>query len=174
MIESSMSENTTKKTIPKKQFYDATGAPLNEMPHKLAAGASAFVLDAQGRVLLQRRADNGYWGLPAGHADIGESISETAVRETFEETGFVVRVDRLVGVYSDPAQFSVMRYPDGNITQFVSVCLACTLVGGEMTLSDESTDIGFFPLDALPTPMLESHKLRISDAAANQVAACIR
>ena len=169
-----MSQNSSTNPIPKKQFYDATGAPFDEMPHKLRAGATAFVLDAQGRVLLQKRADNGYWGMPAGHADIGESIAETAVRETFEETGFIVKVDRLVGVYSDPTRFSVMRYPDGGITQFVALCFACTITGGEMTISDESTDIGFFALDALPTPMLESHKLRIADALANQVAAFIR
>ena len=169
-----MSQISSSNPIPKKQYYDATGAPLNEMPHKLSPGAAAFVQDAQGRVLLQKRADNGYWGLPAGHADVGESISETAVRETFEETGFVVKVDRLVGVYSDPTLFNVMRYPDGGITQFVSVCFACTLMGGEMTLSDESTDIGFFALDALPSPLLESHRMRIADAVANQVAAFIR
>ena len=169
-----MSQLNPVNPIPHKQFYDATGTPLNEMPHKLAAGASAFVVDAQGRLLLQRRADNGYWGMPAGHADIGESIAETAVRETFEETGFVVRVDRLVGVYSDPTQFNVMRYPDGGITQFVNVCFVCTITGGKIKISDESTDIGFFPLDALPAPLLESHKVRIADAVANQVAAFFR
>jgi 8-oxo-dGTP pyrophosphatase MutT (NUDIX family) len=169
-----MSKNANSTPIPTKQFYDATGQPLNEMPHRIAASASAFVLDAQGRILLQKREDNGYWGMPAGHADVGESITETAMRETFEETGFVVRIDRLVGVYSDPTQFNVMRYPDGGITQFVNLCFACTIIGGEMQISDESTDIGFFALDALPQPMLESHKIRIADAAANQIAAFVR
>lgn len=169
-----MSQHSPSTPIPKKQFYDATGAPLNEMPHKLAPSAAAFVQDDQGRVLLQKRADNGYWGLPAGHADVGESISETAVRETFEETGFIIKVDRLVGVYSDPTLFGVMRYPDGGITQFVSLCFACTITGGAIKISDESTDIGFFALDALPAPLLESHKIRIADAVANQVAAFVR
>ena len=71
-----MSQISPPNPIPKKQFYDATGALLNEMPHKLSPGAAAFVQDVQGRVLLQKRADNGYWGLPAGHADVGESISD--------------------------------------------------------------------------------------------------
>lgn len=157
-----------------KQFFDMTGAPVNELPHRVQAGASAFVLNERGEVLLQKREDNGHWGMPGGRADPGESIAETCAREVWEETGFEVRVDRLIGVYSDPTQYNIGRYRDGAINQFVNVCFACTITGGAMRISDESTDIGFFPLDALPEPLLASHRVRIADAQAGQVAAFFR
>ena len=157
-----------------KTFYDATGKKLDGPPMSLWPSASALVFDARGHLLLQKRADNGFWGLPGGRIDIGESIAETCVREVWEETGFEVAVERLVGVYSDPTQFQVGSYPDGNTVQYVNLCFVCHMTGGQMAVSDESTDIGFFALDALPTPLLESHKVRIQDAQANQAAAFIR
>lgn len=157
-----------------KQFFDMTGAPVNELPHRVQAGASAYVLNERGELLLQKREDNGHWGMPGGRADPGESIAETCAREVWEETGFEVRVDRLIGVYSDPTQYNIGRYRDGAVNQFVNLCFACTITGGAMQISDESTDIGFFSLHALPEPLLASHRIRIADAQAEQTPAFFR
>ncbi len=162
------------KDLHTKTYYDATGKKLDGPPNALWPSACAVVFDANGALLLQKREDNGFWGLPGGRTDIGESIAETCVREVWEETGFEVAVERLVGVYSDPTQFHVGSYKDGNVVQYVNLCFVCLITGGEMAISDESTDIGFYALDALPMPILESHKIRIQDALANQVAAFIR
>lgn len=134
------------------------------MPQRVRASVSAFVRDAQGRVLLHRRADNGFWALPGGGVELGESVIEACVREVREETGLEVRVERLIGVYSDPRAYAVATYPNGEVTQFVNLCFACAIVGGELTCSPESTEIGFFALDALPQPLLPAHRLRIEDA----------
>lgn len=63
-------------------------------------GADAAVFDADGRILLQRRADDGTWGLPGGFVDPDESPEETAVREAREETGLAVEPVELVDVYT--------------------------------------------------------------------------
>ena len=106
--------------------------------------------------------------------EVGESITNTLVRETLEETGLTVKVDRLIGVYSDPALFNLGRSNSGEVVQYVNCCFACTVVSGGVRMSEESTDIGYFPSDALPEPLLESHRLRIRDALSNQLTAFVR
>ena len=67
----------------------------------------AFVLDRHGRLLLVRRGRppfKGAWALPGGFCEWGETTESCCARETLEETGVRVRVERLLGVYSDPAR----------------------------------------------------------------------
>ena len=66
----------------------------------IGVGAMMMAVRADGRILMIRRADTGTWMFPGGYADLGENVANTAVRETFEETGFHVQVERLAGVYS--------------------------------------------------------------------------
>ena len=61
------------------------------------------------RVLLQRRDDNGRWGLPGGSVEPGESVRTAVIREVHEETGLDVEPLRLIGVYSDPANEAIAR-----------------------------------------------------------------
>lgn len=134
-------------------------------------GANAIIFDEAGKILLTRRADNGQWCLPGGHTDLGETLAETAIRETLEETGLHVEVKRLIGVYSAP-------YPNGFIlndtNQVVVASFLCRVIGGELCLSDETTDIGYFSTDQLPEPMLSIHRQRIADALSGQEAAFFR
>lgn len=145
---------------------DWTGAVVAGMPDKIQVGTSAYVRDAQGRLLLQQREDNRHWAMPGGRLDPGEDLRTCVIREVFEESGLRVRVTRLIGVYSDPRQFMIAQYPDGNVAQMVNVCFECEITGGALTISDESVDIGFFALDSLPTPLLLTHRPRIADAQA--------
>jgi 8-oxo-dGTP pyrophosphatase MutT (NUDIX family) len=125
-------------------------------------GSSAVVADDEGRILLQRRTDSENWALPGGAMDIGETLAECAIREVKEETGFDVRVDRIVGIYSDPGH--VFAYDDGEVRQEFSICLACTIVGGSLRLSSESTAVDFFPPTELSgLQMHESIRIRIRD-----------
>ena len=112
--------------------------------------------------MLQRRSDSGNWALPGGTIDIGETFAQSVVREVKEETGFNVRIERIVGIYSDPAH--VFAYEDGEVRQEFNICLACTIVGGELAVSSESTDVRFFLLDEVQgLTMHESIRKRIED-----------
>ena len=105
-------------------FKDSTGKKINKAPESISIGACAVIINCQQEVLLEKRADNEYWGLPGGSVDPGESVSEALVREVFEETGLTVEIIKLVGIYSDPREYSIMRYPDGSIIHYV--CLLYT------------------------------------------------
>ena len=69
---------------------------------QIRPAVAAVIHNGDGRILLQRRSDNGLWGLPGGSVEIGESVRDAIVREVREETGLTVEVLRLIGVYSDP------------------------------------------------------------------------
>jgi ADP-ribose pyrophosphatase YjhB (NUDIX family) len=137
-------------------YHDANAPKANS----LVPGASAIVTDNQGRILLQRRSDNARWALPGGVMDIGESIGQAIVREVREETGLEVEPEDIVGVYSDPGH--VFAYDDGEVRQQFSVCFVCRMVGGELQVSKESSDVAFFsPEEIEGLDMHESIRLRI-------------
>lgn len=136
--------------------------PLAPQANSLVVGSSAVVADDMGRILLHKRSDSGNWALPGGTMDIGETFAQSAVREVKEETGFDVRIDRIIGIYSDPGH--VFAYDDGEIRQEFSICLACAIVGGGLLVSSESTDVDFFPVNELSNlEMHESIRIRIRD-----------
>jgi len=136
-------------------------------------GVAAVILTTDG-VLLQRRDDNGKWGLPGGGVEPGESVRAAIIREVREETGLEVEPLRLVGVYSDPVHHQIVTYPDGNVIHYVSSVFECAIRGGELACGVESLELGFFPPGALPDDTLPIARIRIDDAVARQVGAFIR
>lgn len=126
------------------EHYHDPNAPT---ANSIVVAVSVFVRDESERVLLIRRSDNGLWSLPGGGQEIGESVAQTAVRETWEETGITVEVTGIVGVYSDPRH--VIEYSDGEVRQQFSLCFRATPVGGVLTPSDESTDVRWVQRDEL-------------------------
>jgi ADP-ribose pyrophosphatase YjhB (NUDIX family) len=145
-------------------YYHDPAAP---QANSLVVGSSAVVADSSGRILLQRRSDSGNWALPGGVMDIGETLAESAIREVREETGFDVRIERIIGIYSDPGH--VFAYDDGEVRQEFSICLACTITGGSLSVSSESTDVRFFAPEDIPgIPVHESILKRIRDYLSDQ------
>jgi len=134
-------------------------------------GVSAVVLNEAGEVLLTRRADNGRWCLPGGHMDFGETVEQCVVREVYEETGLAVKVERIVGVYSRPIPKSddVPRPRHYVILHFL-----CRQTGGELRLSDETTEIRYFAPDTQPDNLLTWHRQRIADTLTGQVEPYLR
>lgn len=130
----------------------------------LRVGCSATIFDVdRQRVLLTRRVDNGRWCLPGGGMDAGEDVTETCVREVWEETGLRVRVTRLLGVYSSPHR--IIEYADGNRFQIVALNFEAEPVGGALGLSDETTEVGYFSQDEIAAlDLMEHHRERIADA----------
>ncbi len=133
---------------------------------QLRPSVAAIIINDDGHVLLQRRSDNGLWGLPGGGVEIGESVSTAIVREVREETGLTVEIERLVGVYSDP-RFQVVRYADGNVVHYINTLFVCRILGGTLQTCEETLDLQFFNPAHLPEGMLLSHRIRVQDAAAN-------
>jgi 8-oxo-dGTP diphosphatase len=142
---------------------------LQELRRKTGPGlivfpaVSALVFDEAGRILLQRRSDNGQWAILGGILEPGEQPAAALVREVLEETGLRVQVERITGVYLS----RVITYPDGNQAQYITTAFRCRAVSGEPHVADdESLEVRYFSLDALPELRAE-HVERIRHAAAD-------
>lgn len=140
-------------------FHD----PHSPRPNRIVPAAVAMVLDDERRLLLVQRSDNGLWAPPGGTQDVGETLARTAERETFEETGYRVRVTGLIGIYTDPNH--VIAYDDGEVRQQFAVSFRAKLLSGELATSDETPNVQWVGADELATlPMHESIRLRVDHA----------
>ncbi len=141
---------------------------------ELRIGSCAVIFDdRREKVLLTKRSDNGLWCVPGGQMEAGESVEECCIREVFEETGLQVRPIRLIAVYSNRDQLVV--YPDGNQAQIVVLSFEAEITGGELGLSEETTQVGYFsPVEMESMPMLGRHLERVMDALEGHAAPFIR
>ena len=123
-----------------------------------SASAVVFSPD-RAQVLLIKREDFRIWVLPGGGIEPGESPEQAAIRETREETGYEIAIDRLIGRYWIP------QAPRGGNTQY----LFEGYVIGSAPISQgfETLAVGFFPVDQLPARIMGRMKMRIDDALAN-------
>lgn len=120
------------------------GVPGYQTP-KVAIGA--VVGNDAGEILLVQRADSGVWLYPTGWADIGYSPAEVAVKEVHEETGIECRVERLLMVL-DGLRLGFTTVP------LYSIVFLCRATGGELEAHPlETSDVGFFAEDDLPSPL---------------------
>ncbi|MEV0224293.1 NUDIX domain-containing protein [Streptomyces sp. NPDC050704] len=110
-------------------------------------GVTAIVFDDEQRVLLGRRSDNYKWSVIGGIPDPGEQPAVCAVREVFEETAVRCVVERVVLVQA----LNPVTYDNGDTCQYMDITFRCRAVGGEACVNDdESLEVGWFGLDALP------------------------
>lgn len=133
----------------------------------LLPAVCALVFDERGHLLLGRRSDTGDWALVGGIVDPGEDVGAAVVREVWEETGVRVRADRISGVYTVPD----VHYPNGDHAAYVVTTFCCTALEGQPHVNDdESLEVGYFAVDALP-PLPESQLVRVRDALSGEAAA---
>ncbi|MCC9296180.1 HAD-IIA family hydrolase [Clostridium sp. WLY-B-L2] len=138
------------------------------------AGVAGIIFDRHKKVLLMKRADNGLWGIPSGHVEPGETVEEAIIREIMEETGLKVKVNRLIGVYSNPLS-QVFSYPSGKIDHFITTCFECEVVEGNLIKSGEETlDVDYFDFYRLPKNLLPMHPMWLKDALQKEKVSYIR
>lgn len=124
-----------------------------------AVAADAAVFDAAGRLLLTQRRDGGMWCMPGGAADVGETPSQAAERETWEETGLQVRAVDVVGVYDS----RVLCEPAG--AHAYQLVVAAEVVGGRLQATSEACDFGWFTCDqAAQLSLYRGHVAKVPDA----------
>lgn len=115
------------------------------------------VIPSEAGVVLVRRGSEpfeGQWALPGGFVEVGESVHEAAVREAAEETGLLVEISHLVGVYSEPD-----RDPRGHN---VSIAFLARVLGGQLQASSDASEVDIF--DPAAVELAFDHRRIIADA----------
>lgn len=126
---------------------------MGELAHKfvlLQDGAAAIIVDDEGRILLQRRADSDLWGLPGGCQELGESFKETIIREVKEEINFDVKKDDLELIDIVSGKIRKHSYPNGDVVINNTALYCIRKYSGELKKNEESKEIRFFDLNNLP------------------------
>jgi ADP-ribose pyrophosphatase YjhB (NUDIX family) len=120
------------------------------------------VTNNAGDILMIRRSDNDNWAVPGGAIDLGESMTDAAVRETREETGIDSEITGIVGIYTDPKHV-ILYTSNGEARQEFSILLTGRPVAGEPTPSSESSEVRWVPRDDVGGHKMDrSMRLRIS------------
>ena len=125
-------------------------------------GAFAVVFDEADRVLLCHRTDRDMWNLPGDRVEQHESPWAAVVREVQEEVGLLVRVERLLGIYSVPERTDLV------------LSFLCVVAGGVSRNSAEADDIRWFDRNGIPTNTLARHVERIEDAYSVKGGVCLK
>lgn len=119
--------------------------PLPDEYPTVKVDVRAVVLNDEGKILFTREKTDGCYALPGGWADAGFSPAETAVKETFEETGIQVEAVRLLGVmdkrlHPHPAEaFYVYK-----------IFIQCRVLGGSLQAGHDVLGADWFDIDQLP------------------------
>jgi ADP-ribose pyrophosphatase YjhB (NUDIX family) len=136
-------------------FVDDDSAPTPNQPRRLGV---AIAVIRNGTVLVERRSDSDLWAFIGGGVERHETIERAVRREVLEETGLTI-LDRLrvCAIYSSPRR--ITAYPDGNVSQIVTVAFTALSDTGEPTPSAEAATLAFVPLPAVADlPMAATHK----------------
>ena len=121
-------------------------------------GADAGIVDAGGRLLLIRRADNGLWAMPGGAVEVGETPAEGALREALEETGVRAQATALVGVFDSRRCGTSGPH---HLYHLVFLCEPLDLAHAAPSHALEVTGMGWFTEDRLPAELAPGHAARI-------------
>ena len=97
-----------------------------------------------GKLLMVRECQDGGWTMPGGWADVGDVPSQAAEREALEESGYIVKARRVIGVYD------ANRTGPLEIFHAVKIVYVCDLLGGEARPSRETSEVAFFSPDEIP------------------------
>jgi 8-oxo-dGTP diphosphatase len=128
--------------------------------------ATAIIEFPQDTILLIKRDTvpfKGYWALPGGRAEPGETVEQTIVREVKEETGLDVAVVRKIGEYHEQGIQGGVKY------DYYPACFLVKVVGGEMKRQQgEIQEIQLFSLDDVPEQLAFVHNSMVKDYIAQK------
>jgi 8-oxo-dGTP diphosphatase len=130
--------------------------------------ATAIIIFSPDKILLIKRATvpfKGYWALPGGRVDPGETVEQTIVREVKEETGLDVAVVSKIGEYHEQG------VQDGIEYNYYPACFLVKTIGGEIKKQEsEIEEIKLFSLNEIPEILAFEHAKMVKDyVAARQI-----
>ncbi len=109
----------------------------------------AVILEGDSILLVERGHEpyRGYWGMPGGAVELGETVADALRREVLEETGLEVEVGELV-TYRD----AVARRADGSLSyHYVIMYHLARVTGGDLRAGDDAARAAWIPLGDVPS-----------------------
>ncbi len=120
---------------------------------KIILNCAGALIIRDGKILFQRRTDNGQWGLIGGLVEMNETYEEAALREIREETGMEVKLNSFLGIFHNHN----MVWSNGDAAHVISAMYTAEIVSGEPRIDEESYELRFFGADELPSLFAEDH-----------------
>ncbi|MFN8534311.1 MAG: NUDIX hydrolase [Dehalococcoidia bacterium] len=122
--------------------------------------AAAALVERDGRILTIERNDGLGFNLPGGFLRWQERVEDGLLREVFEETGFHVAIDRMVGVYSGPA-------PNQRLSS-VALVYAASIIGGRQRDSFEGRVLWLQPSELVGRMAFGNEQMLLDYLAADR------
>ena len=121
---------------------------------KIILNAATTIIIQDGKILLQRRTDNGKWGLIGGLLEMNETYQEAAIREAREETGLEVQLESFLGIFHNHN----MVWSNGDAAHVVTAFFTASIISGEPRVDEESYELRFFAPEEMPQLFAEDHR----------------
>ena len=122
-------------------------------PRKIILNCAGTLIVRDGKILFQRRTDNGKWGLIGGLVEMNETYRQAALREAREETGLEVKLDSFLGIFHNHN----MVWSNGDAAHVIAAMFTASIVSGEPRIDGESYELRFFGKDEIPELFAEDH-----------------
>ena len=126
---------------------------MGDLKHKfvlLQDGAAAIIVNSDGQILMQRRADKDIWGLPGGCQELGERFEDTIIREIKEETNLDIDEENLELISIVSGNSRRNSYPNGDVVINNTALYLVRNYSGQLSWNEESKEMRFFDIDNLP------------------------
>ena len=124
---------------------------------KILLNCAGTLIVQDGKILFQRRSDNGRWGLIGGLLELGETYTQAALREAREETGLEVELDSFLGIFHNHD----MVWGNGDRAHTIGAYYTAEILSGEPRVDEESLELRFFAREELPELCLPDHRLAV-------------
>jgi ADP-ribose pyrophosphatase YjhB (NUDIX family) len=121
-----------------------------------SVSVAGVVVDSRERIMIIRRHDNGEWQIPGGVLELDESIQDGVRREIQEETGVMVQVGRLTGIYKNMRQ------------AVVALVFRCAPESGDAQPTAEASEVRWITREQATEMMTPAFVVRVLDAFADR------
>ena len=122
-------------------------------PRKIILNCAGTLIVRDGKILFQRRTDNGQWGLIGGLLEMNETYEQAALREIREETGLEVKLESFLGIFHNHD----MVWSNGDAAHVIAAMYTASVISGEPRIDSESYELRFFGKDEIPPLFAEDH-----------------
>ena len=142
-------------------FRMALDERINHIPF-IQTGSAMIIKNEKDEILLQERTDRDKWGLPGGCQELGEDLRDTAVRETYEETGIKLNPKDIILIDTLSGNTRKNSYPNGDIVYNNTSLYLGIINTNEINLKgdSETKKLKFFSVNEVPNNLMDEDLIK--------------